>query len=79
VSETRVTLHFDGDFDLPIGDVFPDGVPDPLTVEHVVEAIQSAGDVGGLISAWGVAPTVAVTLNQPVANGRRSDYRQVKL
>lgn len=79
MSAPIITIHFDGDFDLTVEDVFPDGAPDPLTVEDVVEAVQTAGTIGGLIADWGLAPSVSVTLSQPLANGRQHYNREVRL
>ena len=60
-----VTIHFDGDVVLPVADVFPDGVPDPLTIADVIDAVRSAGDVMGLLRDWCLpAPRVMVSLYQ---------------
>lgn len=58
-----VTIHIDGDIDLPASDVFPDGVPDPLTIDHVIAAVSSAGNLRGLLANWCLPdPQVCVSL-----------------
>lgn len=61
-TEPTISIRIEGEFDLDVSDVFPDGVPDPLTIEAVVEAVQSARDVRGLINDWNLVPSVTASL-----------------
>ena len=58
----RITLHFDGDFDLDLAEVFPDGAPVPVTVDDVAAAVATAGGPLQLIAQWGFDPAVSVSM-----------------
>lgn len=75
-----VTISIKGDFDLNIDQVFPDGVPDPLTLDDVARAVESAGTPERLLSDWSLHPLdVEVDLHRynPQTRGFDMETRRV--
>lgn len=72
-SET-ITISVEGDFTLPVEDVFPDGAPDGWTVADVVAVLRESGNSPALLLAeWGLGPLdVSVSVARPVGRHRYS-------
>ena len=70
----HVTIEISGDFCLSAEELFPDGVPETITLEAVVAAVKTAGNVRNLITDWNLVPGVDVTIAHPSADRRNGWY-----
>jgi hypothetical protein len=75
-----VIITLDGDFNLNLEDVFPDGVPENPDAEAVVKAMEECGTIERLMGEWSLNPTmVHVTVyderevDDPLSGEGRSD------
>lgn len=62
--KASVTINIEGDFNLDIEEIFPDGVPPNWTNQDVVDAIRSTTNVQNLILEWNLIPEVTVQVHK---------------
>ena len=76
----NITIEISGDFCLSAEELFPDGVPETITLEAVVAAVRTAGNVRNLIADWNLVPGVDVTVAYPDpdrSHGWRYEHAEV--